>query len=116
MKFIADENLGIRVPEYLKGQGFDIITVKDIARGKPDADILKIANEEDRILITLDKDFGELVFRDKLIHSGVILLRLKDESVENKKRILLKQLKSRKNFEDKFTVVSDAKITRIRKN
>ena len=87
MKFIADENLGIRVPEFLKNSGFDIVSVKEILRGKPDQDILSFANEQNRILITLDKDFGELVFKEKLIHSGVVLLRLKDESVENKRKV-----------------------------
>ena len=113
MKFIADDNLGIRVPKYLKGLGFDIVSVKEILQGKPDENILSFANEQNRILITLDKDFGELVFKEKLIHSGVILLRLKDESVENKRKVLLKELKSKKKFENKFTVVSDIKKGRI---
>ena len=107
MKFVADENLGIRVPKYLKGLGFDIISVIVLAKGKPDVDILALANKQDRILITLDKDFGELLFKEKLIHSGVILLRLKDESVENKKKVLVKELKSKKNFSGKFTVIRD---------
>ena len=107
MKFVADENLGIRVPKYLKGLGFDIISVIELAKGKPDVDILALANKQDRILITLDKDFGELLFKEKLIHSGVILLRLKDESVENKKKVLVKELKSKKNFSGKFTVIRD---------
>lgn len=113
MKFIADENLGIRVPKYLQELGFDIVSVKEVAQGKPDTNILDISNEQNRVLITLDKDFGELVFKEKLIHSGVMLLRLRDESVENKKKILLKELRSKKKFENKFTVISDAKKSRI---
>ena len=113
MKFVADENLGIKVPKYLADLGFDIVSVKEILQGKPDEDILSFANKQNRILITLDKDFGELVFKEKLIHSGVILLRLKDESVENKKKVLIKELRSKKKFENKFTVISDAKVGRI---
>lgn len=113
MKFITDENLGIRVPKYLVGLGFDIVSVKEIAQGAPDTDILELANTQGRILITLDKDFGDLVFKEKLIHTGVILLRLKDESVENKKKVLLRELSSKKKFENKFTVVSDTKKRRI---
>lgn len=64
-----------------------------------------LANKEECILITLDKDFGELVFKEKLIHSGVIFLRLKDESVENKKKVLLNLLSSKMKFDGKFTVV-----------
>lgn len=113
MKFIADENLGIKVPKYLASLGFDIVSVKEIAQGVPDTDVLELANKEGRILITLDKDFGELVFKEKLIHTGVILLRLKDEFVENKKKVLFRELKSKKKFENKFTVVSDVKKRRI---
>ncbi len=107
MKFITDENLGVRIPRFLKSLGFDIISVTEVALSHPDTDVLALANKENRILLTTDKDFGELVFKEKLIHSGVILLRLKDESVENKKRVLLRELKSGKNFEGKFTRVRD---------
>lgn len=104
MKFVTDENLGVQIPQYLQNLGFDIIP---IPIGASDINILKIANKENRILITLDKDFGELVFKYKLIHSGVILFRLKNESIENKKKVILKTLKSRKKFQGKFTVIRE---------
>lgn len=107
MKFIADENLGSQVPSHLKNLGFDIIWVQKIAPGKPDIKILEKANREKRILITLDKDFGKLVFKEKLANAGVILLRLKDESVQNKKKVLLRLLNSKTNLYKKFTVVKD---------
>lgn len=107
MKFITDENLGIQIPEYLKSLGYDVISVIEVALSRPDTDILSLANQENRILLTTDKDFGELVFKEKLIHSGVILLRLKDESVENKKKVILRELKSGKNFGGRFTRVRD---------
>ena len=107
MKFITDENLGIQIPQYLKSLGYDVISAIDVALSKPDIDILNIANKEKRILLTTDKDFGELVFKEGLIHSGVILLRLKDESVENKKKVLLRGLKSGKNFAGKFIRIRD---------
>ncbi len=107
MKFITDENLGVKVPRYFRSLGYDVISATEVALSKPDTDILDIANKENRILLTTDKDFGELVFKEKLIHSGVILLRLKDESVENKKKVLSRELKSGKNFTGKFTRVRD---------
>lgn len=107
MKFIADENLGVRVPQYLKNLGFNITWVKKVAPGKPDIQILDIANKEKRVLITQDKDFGELVFKEKIATYGVVLLRLKDESVKNKKKVLLKLLHSKTNLYKKFTVVKD---------
>ena len=51
MKFIADENLGSQVPRYLKEQGIDIISIKELATGLPDIEVLEIANQQERILI-----------------------------------------------------------------
>lgn len=58
MKFITDENLGIQIPRFLKKLGYDVISAIDVALSKPDTDILNIANSEDRILLTTDKDFA----------------------------------------------------------
>lgn len=87
MKFITDENLGIRVPQYLRTLGYNVVSVIEVALSKPDTDILDIANKENRIILTTDKDF--------------------DESVENKKKVLLRELKSGKDLEGKFTRVRD---------
>lgn len=105
MKFLADENLGVKIPRYLQSIGIDIISVKDSLSGISDKSVLKLANKQKRILITLDKDFGELVYKEGLIHSGVIYLRLKNQSYENKKAILEKLFKSKRNFEGKFTKI-----------
>ncbi len=111
MNFLADENLGILVPKYLQDQGFNIVAIREISPGADDIDVLKLANEQDRILITLDKDFGELVFKEKLLHSGVLLLRLEDESIEIKKKVLLNILKSKRKLYKKFTVISEKNLT-----
>lgn len=55
MKFVADENLGIQVPNFLKTSGFDIISITEIAPGNTDIEVLNIANTENRILITLTR-------------------------------------------------------------
>lgn len=107
MKFIADENLGSEVPKFLRSLGIDIIAAADMAAGKSDSDILSLANDQKRILVTLDKDFGELVFKEGLTYYGVILFRLKDESIENKKKILLITLESGRNFVRKFTIIRE---------
>ncbi len=63
MKFLADESLDYPVVTFLADKGIDIAAVADFARGAPDTKVLQAANEEKRILLTMDKDFGELVFR-----------------------------------------------------
>ena len=56
------------VAQWLRSQGHDVFSVYDDAQGADDESILRLACSEDRIVITCDKDFGELVFRDELPH------------------------------------------------
>ncbi|PIP12804.1 MAG: hypothetical protein COX49_03620 [bacterium (Candidatus Stahlbacteria) CG23_combo_of_CG06-09_8_20_14_all_40_9] len=94
MKFIADENLEKPVVEWLRGQGLDVRYIGEEAPATSDEAIVSIAKEEDRILVTNDKDFGELVFRQGKILSGIILIRATDERASNKiklvKHVLMK--------------------------
>jgi predicted nuclease of predicted toxin-antitoxin system len=88
MRFIVDESAGVAVVEYLQSRGPDVLAVAEIMRQADDPDILTLAFNEDRILITNDKDFVELVFRSGKTHSGVLLLRLHDESSTNRVRVV----------------------------
>ena len=115
MKFIADENIGFEVILPLRQLGFDIKSVLETNPGGDDAIVLSLANRENRILITTDKDFGELVYVAKLINSGVILLRLKNDSSKNKLKVLKSLFNSRlKELKKTFTVVTESKV-RIKK-
>ena len=87
MKFIVDECTGPTVAKWLK-ERFEVFSVYDESPGMDDNSIIKKAYEENFILITNDKDFGELVFRRGKSHNGVLLLRLEDERVSNKIRII----------------------------
>jgi predicted nuclease of predicted toxin-antitoxin system len=107
MKFLLDENLGIKIPQFLRSLKFDVLSILELSPGMTDQEVLKLANKDNRILITLDKDFGELVFKEGLLHSGVILLRLNNNSIDNKKKIILKALNTTKNYSNKFTVIRD---------
>lgn len=79
MRFLVDENVGPSVADWLTEQGHDVSSVYEVYRGERDTFVLDKAQFEERILITNDKDFGEMIFRHKLPHSGVILLRLANE-------------------------------------
>ena len=76
MKFVADEGVDLPIVVLLRTNGHDVIYIVEESVGIDDETVLKIANEDGRILITRDKDFGELVFRYQKIHSGIILNRL----------------------------------------
>jgi len=86
MIFLADENIPPKTVEALRGRGVDIVSILDFAQGLKDELVLSIAYEQGRILITFDRDFGELVFRTKAKSKGVILLRFTPKSPEDLSR------------------------------
>jgi predicted nuclease of predicted toxin-antitoxin system len=76
MRFVADENVLRLVIERLRAGGFDVLSITETRSGAPDRDVLQAADAEDCILLTEDRDFGELVIRQRLDVRGVILLEL----------------------------------------
>ena len=76
MKFLADEGVDRSIVDGLRKLHFDVYFVVDEVRSLDDSTLLQLAAKEQRVLITRDKDFGELVFRLGQVHSGVILIRL----------------------------------------
>jgi predicted nuclease of predicted toxin-antitoxin system len=78
LRFLVDESTGYLVTNYLLDAGYDAISVVDLFPRVSDKDILAYAVQEDRIVITNDKDFGDLIFFAHLAHRGVILLRTEE--------------------------------------
>ena len=77
MRFLADENIPGETMARLRQIGHDVMSVRADMPGISDAEILSWAKREQRILLTFDKDFGELAWAAGLPReSGVILLRL----------------------------------------
>jgi predicted nuclease of predicted toxin-antitoxin system len=76
MKIVADESVDFGIINYLRNAGYSIIAIAETSPGIPDAQVLKIAVLNKALLITEDKDFGELTFRLRLDHYGILLIRL----------------------------------------
>jgi predicted nuclease of predicted toxin-antitoxin system len=77
MRFLLDENADLRLAAHLRNLGHDVKSVvANYGYAVPDSRVLALAHQEQRILITNDKDFGELVFLHRQSHAGVILFRL----------------------------------------
>jgi predicted nuclease of predicted toxin-antitoxin system len=76
MKFVADEGLDAPIVEALRNNGHEVFYIKEECPGSSDEQVLQISNNLKEILIAQDKDFGELVYRMKQVHAGVILVRL----------------------------------------
>lgn len=116
MRFLVDECTGPAVARWLRGQGHDVFSVYEQARGIDDDEVIQKAFEENRILITNDKDFGEKVYREQRAHRGVILLRLGDERATSKIGTLQRLLRDYADrLADHFVVVTETTVRFARK-
>src|SRR6516164_1803995 len=79
MRWLADECVDAILVNQLRGAGHDTLYVAEVASGATDAEVLRRARNSSRLLLTEDKDFGELLFRLKLAVPGLVLLRLRPE-------------------------------------
>jgi predicted nuclease of predicted toxin-antitoxin system len=114
LKFILDVGVGKKVQNYLENAGYDTISVIDLDNTMLDTNILFIAEKENRIVITMDKDFGELVYRSKQSHNGVLLLRLEDANGTEKAEVVSLIIEQFANeIEGKFAVFQHGRL-RIR--
>jgi predicted nuclease of predicted toxin-antitoxin system len=115
MKFLADENMDVAIVERLRQEGHQVWYVVEMEPGIADEEVLALANREGAILITADKDFGELVFRLRYLATGVILIRLAGLSISAKSDILATTIQEHESeLFSAFVVVSPTSI-RIRK-
>ncbi len=115
MNLLADENLDRSVIARLRQDGHDVLAVAEMEPGIEDTAVLARANERNALLLTEDKDFGELVFRQQLVHAGVILVRLAGLPVAVKGEILCVALKEHgAEMVRAFTVLSPG-VVRIRR-
>ena len=74
MRFLIDTCAGKLATEWLRTQGHDAVLVRERGPDPGDQSILRWAHDEGRVLVTMDKDFGTLIYRDRLRHAGVIRL------------------------------------------
>ncbi len=115
MKFLVDECVGPTVATWLKQNGYDAVSIYDNVPGINDDLVLQKALSENRILITSDKDFGEMIFKNRKQHCGVILLRLIDERPVSKINVLKSVLQSHHQEISGNFVVATEKTVRITK-
>jgi predicted nuclease of predicted toxin-antitoxin system len=113
-KFIVDECTGIAVVYFLRDQGYDAVGVGEQMPQAKDSDILTRALAEQRVVVTNDKDFGDMVFRDGRSHPGVVLLRLADDRIETKVRVIASILANYLDHLEKRFVVATEENIRIR--
>lgn len=82
MKFLIDRCAGRRLAEWLRTRGHDVIESRQFGPDPGDLALLQRAAREQRILVTIDTDFGTLIFVDEIPHCG--LIRLPDVPAEER--------------------------------
>ncbi len=116
MTFFCDEGVERQIVERLRADGHDVSYVAELAPGLSDDDVLEAARGLGAPLITNDKDFGELVFRQKLATPGVVLLRLAGLSSGSKPPIVSSVVAEHgSEFSGAFTVITPGTV-RIRRH
>ena len=84
MNLLADESIGKSIVDALRQNGHNVLYIAEFAPSINDETVLHQANLNRALLLTEDKDFGELVFRQGLVHMGVVLVRLSGLSLPAK--------------------------------
>jgi predicted nuclease of predicted toxin-antitoxin system len=109
--FLADENIHGDIVAWLRQDGNDVLYAAEVLQSRSDDDLLAIARKDRRILITDDKDFGELIFHQRLATSGIILIRLQSPSIrERLKRLANVWSVIETRAPGRFVVISDKKV------
>ncbi len=115
MHLLADESVDGQIVAQLRVGGHTVLYVAEMEPGISDTSVLEQANANNALLITEDKDFGELVYRQGLVHLGVVLVRLTGLASITKGRIVADAITQRESeTPNAFTVISPG-LVRIRK-
>jgi len=113
-KFLADENVPLKAVKALKRKGLDIVSVIELSPGLKDKEVLNLANKEERIIVTFDKDFGELVVRQRAKVKGLILLRFIPKSPQQVAEKIWQVLESEIPLENNLLVIREHTIRVIK--
>ncbi len=111
LRLLADENFPGDAIIALRHAGYDVLWIRTAAPGSSDPQVLALAQAENRIVLTFDKDFGELAFRAGLpATSGIILFRVSARSGEHVAQIAVTVLSQRLDWTGHFSVIEDQRI------
>ena len=107
MKFLANENFPFPSIRFLREKGFAVISVSEISGGISDAEVLQKAASENLVILTFDRDYGELIFKyQKENPPAVVYFRTKGQTPNEAGRILLENIELEKiTLENHFTVI-----------
>jgi hypothetical protein len=111
MNFVADESCAGPVVRALREAGHDVVAIAEVAKGATDEEVLNRALNEKRLLITEDRDFGELVYAHGLPSTGVILVRFPSRARRAKPPTVVGAVaKLGARLQDAFTVIEPGRV------
>ncbi len=111
LKTLANENIAGPIIHALRERGHDVLSVKEGMRGASDKGILACEQDDGRLVVTQDKDFGELAFRRGLpAQCGIILLRTTGSNPESTRKRILELPEARNDRTGHFAAVTDRQI------
>lgn len=113
MKLLADENIAASTIKMLKKRGYDLKDRNDLKfTGKKDEFIINLAKSRNRVIITLDKDFGNIIRHPLRSHSGIILVAIKNPSPDRVNLYLKKLFKKveKKKIINSLVIVKESGI------
>jgi len=111
MRIVADENFPRPALVALREAGWDVLSVAEEHPGYSDEEVAALCAGQERILMTFDKDFGELVFRRGLpAGSGVVMFRITPESPAEAAEVALALVESQPDLRGNFCVVTRNRI------
>ena len=115
MKLVADESVDFPIIVALRADGHDVVAVVELTPGINDEKVLELANQREALLLTGDKDFGELVYRLRRVHWGVVLVRLAGVDPHEKALLVARVFQARgSELPGAFSVIARTSV-RIRK-
>ena len=116
MNLVVDESVDNLIVDALRRDGHKVLSISEFSPSVDDDTVLDLANQHDALLITEDKDFGELVFRNGRIHTGVVLIRLGGLSTQAKVNSVLTTFAHQgSKLQNAFSVISPGRV-RIRRH
>jgi predicted nuclease of predicted toxin-antitoxin system len=115
MRFLVDECVGTTVSSFLRSENHSVFCVFETMRGATDQQLLQKCCDENFILITSDKDFGEMIYKNKKMHKGIILIRCTPNNFKQKIIVLSKLIVNyAEKLENNFVVVSNETVRIIK--
>jgi len=111
MRFLANENFPLVSIELLRENGFEVASIRELFPGISDISVIRLAQEQNTIILTFDKDYGEILFSNKIAEPpSIIFFRYKGNDPLFAGNVLLSVIKSNYKLERHFTVVEESNI------